>query len=37
MVERWKKVKATPNKSTTKDEVENSPTTKRRIRPRENR
>jgi hypothetical protein len=31
------KVKATLNRSTTKDGVENSEATKRRIRPRENR
>jgi hypothetical protein len=31
------KVKATLNRSTTKDVVENSQATKRRIRPRENR
>jgi hypothetical protein len=31
------KVKATLNRSTTKDGVENSQATKRRIRPRENR
>jgi hypothetical protein len=32
-----RKVKVVPNRSTTKDGVENSQATRRRIRPRENR